>query len=133
MLCAYEDNIFKNVKLSSIDLKGLGHDLSSIFTKFILSYLMSKIISMGVFNTLSKLESPISSYKRVTEVKMFCKQSLSLVIVYICVIMICFNLMLLVVVGKIIDEPIEPVYLVSTSYFVKEIVISLLYIICKQI
>ena len=44
--------------------------------------------------------------------------------------------MLLFVVDKIIYEHIEWVYLVSTGYFVKENVISLLYknyIICKQI
>lgn len=41
--------------------------------------------------------------------------------------------MLLYVVDKIIYEHFESVKLVCQSYFVKEIVISLLHIICKQI
>lgn len=102
---------------------------------FKIYFLMSRILNMDVFNALTKCESLISSYKRVKEVRILC--SVNKARVLFCLHMYCIgtdlNQMLLFVVDNIINEHIESVYLGFANDFVKEIVISVLYIICKQI
>lgn len=90
---------------------------------------------MDVFNALTKFESLISSYKRVKDVRILCSVNKAGVLfcLHMCCIGTDLNQMLLFVVDKIITEHIESVYLGFANDFVKEIVISVLYIICKQI
>lgn len=52
-------NVYKKKKKTIFKpcLKGLRRDLSSIFSKFVFSFLMSRMAKMSVFNALSKFKS----------------------------------------------------------------------------
>lgn len=96
---------------------------------------MSRIVNKNVFNALTKFKSQVSSYKRVTEGIILCfvnKARVPLMFTY-WLYWYKFQSNVAVCCNEIIYEPIESVYLVSTSYFDKEMAISLLYSIRKQI
>lgn len=58
--------------LFTITLKGLGHELASNFSTFIISFLLSIMANMDEWNALSKFESQVLSYKQNTELENLC-------------------------------------------------------------
>lgn len=83
----------------------------------------------------TKSESQISSYKRITEVRILCFVNKARVLLMFTYLLPWYKFLSNVTVccDEIIYKPIESVYLVSTSKFDKEMAISLLYSICKRI
>lgn len=99
------------------------------------STFLSRIVNIDVFNSLTKFESQISSYKRVAEVRILCFVNKARVLLIFTYLLYWYKVQSNVAVfcNNFFYEPSESVCLVYTSYFDKEMAISLLYSIRKQI
>lgn len=95
--------------------------MSSKVLEFVFPYSKSRMVNIWRFNDLSKNESKILSFKQDTdfEYSLLCKQSLRLVIVHLCAILVRLNQMVLfcLFILFIFHEHIKSINLVWNELF----------------